>query len=92
MFTYDAHSHQWDQVWVTLDTSRPGGLKRKRLVGTENGGTRFQGNLDLPDGRIIVDRTTLTPMADHRVRQMIEDSKDGGTTWITSFDAIYAKE
>ena len=26
LFTYDARRHNWDQVWVTQDTSRPGGL------------------------------------------------------------------
>jgi hypothetical protein len=93
LFFYDAHAQRWNQVWVTLDTSRPGGLKHKSLVAiTPEGGTRFQGNLDLPDGRTILDRTTLTPMKDGRVHQMIEDSKDGGTSWIVSFDAIYTRK
>ena len=93
LFFYDAGTHRWDQVWVTLDTSRPGGLKQKSLVAvTPEGGTRFQGNLALPDGRTILDRTTLTPMKDGRVHQVIEDSKDGGTTWAVSFDAIYTKK
>jgi hypothetical protein len=91
-FAFDAKSHQWDQIWVTQDTSRPGGLKYKRLVATfADGGTRFQGDLDLPDGLILLDRTTLTPMPDGRVHQLIEISKDGGTTWMTNFDAIYVK-
>lgn len=93
LFTYDAQAHRWEQVWVTLDTSRPGGLKHKSLIAiTPEGGTRFQGNLALPDGRTVLDRTTLTPMKDGRVHQVIEDSKDGGATWIAGFDAIYAKK
>ncbi|MGN6147429.1 MAG: hypothetical protein ACTHPD_02715 [Rhizomicrobium sp.] len=91
LFSYDARAHRWDQVWVTLNTAQPGGLKHKTLIAiTPEGGTRFQGNLDLPDGRVVMDRTTLTPMPDRRVHQVIEISKDGGTTWIANFDALYA--
>ena len=78
---------------ITRDPSRPGGLKHKHLVATyPDGGVRFQGNLDLPNGRVILDRTTLTPLKDGSVHQLIEDSKDGGQTWIASFDAIYARK
>jgi len=57
-----------------------------------DGGTRFQGELPLLDGRTILDRTTLTPMKDGRVHQTIEDSKDGGTSWIAGFDAYYTRK
>jgi len=93
LFSYDAVRGSWEQVWVTRDPSRPGGLKHKHLVATyPDGGVRFQGALDLPDGRVILDRTTLTPLKDGSVHQLIEDSKDGGQTWIASFDAIYARK
>jgi hypothetical protein len=39
----------------------------------------------------VLDRTTLTPLADGRVRQVIERSSDGGTTWTTGFDAMYVR-
>jgi hypothetical protein len=37
----------------------------------------------------VLDRTTLTPLSDGRVRQVIEISRDHGTTWQTGFDAYY---
>jgi hypothetical protein len=37
-----------------------------------------------------LDRTTLTPLPDDRVRQLIEISRDRGVTWQTNFDAYYA--
>jgi len=93
LFTYNARTHQWDQVWVTLDTSQPGGLKYKRMVGNyPDGSTRFQGDLDLPDGRIVLDRTTLTPMKNGTVHQVIAISRDGGDKWLDGFDAIYTRE
>jgi len=91
LFFYDAVAHRWEQIWVTPDTSRPGGLKHKvQIASYADGGTRFQGNLALPDGRIVIDRTTLTPLGDGRVHQLIELSKDGGANWAVGFDAIYA--
>lgn len=93
LFAFDATTHRWEQLWVTQDTSRPGGLKHKRLVAVyPDGGTRFQGELPSPDGRTILDRTTLTPMKDGRVHQVIEDSKDGGTSWVSGFDANYTRK
>jgi hypothetical protein len=92
LFVFDAAHGSWEQIWVTLDTSRPGGLKHKRLIEiTPEGGTRFQGEITLPDGRIVLDRTTLSPMKNGRVHQVIENSKDGGDNWITGFDAYYSR-
>lgn len=93
LFAYDANAQTWEQVWVTQDTSRPGGLKHKRMVAAyPDGSVRFEGEIPLKDGRIILDRTTLVPMKDGRVRQTIEDSRDGGTSWIAGFDAFYIRK
>ena len=67
-----------------------GGLKEKRALPVAGGGMRFQGEL-VDGGRIILDRTTLTPLPDGRVRQVIETSTDGGTTWKVQFDALYER-
>ena len=68
----------------------PGGLKEKELIESLPGGAiRFQGTIPLPDGRSYLDRTTLTPERDGRVRQVIEISVDGGATWEVRFDAMY---
>jgi hypothetical protein len=64
-------------------------LKEKRLVEDYVGGVRFQGELPLRDGSTLLDRTTLTPLPDGRVRQVIEQSRDGGKSWRVGFDALY---
>ncbi|MGD8277921.1 MAG: hypothetical protein PVH00_07835, partial [Gemmatimonadota bacterium] len=71
----------------------PGGTKQKALVARlEDGGVRFQGTITAADGRRWLDRTTLTPLPDRRVRQHIEISTDGGATWRTTFDAFYVPD
>jgi hypothetical protein len=92
LFTYDARRHLWDQVWVTQDTSRAGGLKHKTMTGIlYANAVRFQGTIAAPKGDVI-DRTTLTPWRDGRVRQTIEWSKDSGKTWKAVFDAFYVRK
>jgi hypothetical protein len=90
LFSYDASHHSWDQIWVTADTARPGGLKHKVLTGVANG-VRFDGTIRAPGGDII-DRTTLTPWRDGRLRQTIQWSRDGGRSWKTVFDAFYTRK
>ncbi len=76
LFTFDARSGLWDQVWVTGDTSRPGGLKTKQMIAARpDGAVRFQGTLYVRSGITLLDRTTLTLQPDGRVRQTIEDSR-----------------
>jgi hypothetical protein len=92
LFTYDARRHVWDQVWVTQDTSRPGGLKHKTMTGIlYANAVQFQGAIATPKGQVL-DRTTLTPWRDGRVRQTIEWSKDGGKAWRVVFDAFYIRK
>ena len=90
LFYVEPGTHRWKQVWVTDDAGHVGGTKEKHLIARlPDGGTRFQGELPLPDGRLILDRTTLTPIRPGEVRQLIETSRDGGTTWRAGFDARY---
>lgn len=92
LFYYDARNDSWTQVWVTEDTGRPGGLKIKKLIERfEDGGARFQGEIVGADGKGYLDRTTLTPLGDGTVRQLIEISRDGGGSWQTTFDAVYRR-
>jgi hypothetical protein len=92
LFSFDPYACAWHQVWITDDPAQVGGLKHKDLVALlPGGGVRFQGAY--PGRRVVtvLDRTTLTPRPDGTVRQVIEVSRDGGTTWETGFDAIYAR-
>jgi hypothetical protein len=69
-----------------------GPIKEKVLSGEmKDGGVRFQGEILHPDGKSHLDRTTLTPMPDGRVHQVIEISRNAGKTWETVFDAEYRR-
>lgn len=90
LFTYDARARRWEQTWVTPDTTRPGSLKHKTMTAMlYANAVRFEGTIRAPGGKSIIDRTTLTPWRDGRVRQTIEWSRDGGKSWETRFDAYY---
>ncbi len=90
LFYFDAANQSWHQVWVTPFTDQPGGLKRKDMIEEfGNGGVRFEGRVLLPNGDSYLDRTTLTPNKDGKVRQVIEFSQDEGENWEVSFDATY---
>ncbi len=93
LFTYDARRQTGEQVWVTQDTTRAGGLKHKKLLGLFYGNiVKFQGSVVGAKGKGILDRTTLIPLTDGRVRQTIEWSRDGGKQWQTVFDAYYNRK
>jgi hypothetical protein len=85
-------SGRWKQVWVTDQARMTGGTKEKSaLIWYPDGGVRFQGELVGSGGKILLDRTTLTPMPDGTVRQLIEISTDGGSTWQQSYRATYTR-
>jgi hypothetical protein len=70
-----------------------GAVKEKAQVeDAPAGSVRFRGEIPLRDGRKLLDQTTLTPLPDGRVRQVIEQSNDGGKTWRTVYDAIYVRK
>ena len=90
LFYVEPALRRWKQVWVTEAAQRVAGVKEKRLIGhMAGGGVRFQGEVHYPDGRVALDRTTLSPLPGREVRQLIEVSHDGGTTWHPTFDARY---
>ena len=92
LFYYQKATGDWNQVWVTQNANRPGGLKEKKLVARPGkGAVRFQGSIPLEGGGSYLDRTTLKPLPDGRVQQVIEISSDQGKTWKVTFDAIYVR-
>jgi hypothetical protein len=89
LFYRELASGEWRQVWVT----DAGPMKEKRLVKDfPSPGIRFAGEIRRKSGELVHDRTTLTPLPDGSVRQVIEQSTDGGKTWRTGFDAIYRRK
>lgn len=93
LFYYVPATETWKQVWVTGQATRPGGVKEKTLVEEmAGGGVRFQGEIILKSGRTYLDRTTLTPLEGGRVKQVVEVSRDGGSTWKATFDAVYVPQ
>ena len=71
---------EWFQVWATS----VGRAKRKVRVAVAEPSVRFEGVVD--GAR---DRTTLTPLPDGTVRQVIEVAPVGSEDWRVGFDAIY---
>jgi len=93
LFWIDPVEGGWRQVWVTSNAGDPGGTKEKRQVsGDPSKGVVMLGTRPGADGGTLLDRTTLAPRPDGTVRQIIETSSDGGTTWEVSFDAVYVRE
>jgi hypothetical protein len=87
-FYFSRSENRWKQIWVTDN----GGVKEKaQVTGAPAGSIRFRGEIPLRDGRRVLDQTTLTPLSGGRVRQVIEQSLDGGVTWQTVYDANYSR-
>jgi len=86
LFWNDGASGTWRQVWATS----AGWAKQKTMVaGDVPGAVRFEGIVELPDGTQVRDRTTLTPLGDGSVRQVIETAPLDEDAWEVGFDAVY---
>ena len=86
VFYVERATSTWKQVWI----EDSGGTKEKRLLDSYVGEcVRFQGEIPHKDGSSHLDRTTLQPLTNNRVRQTIEISRDGGKSWTTVYDAEY---
>ena len=84
---YNAQTRKWQQTWV----DDQGGI----LVFTgefKDGAMRYAGESLAPDGKPVLDRLTFFPLSEGRVRQLWEQSPDGGKTWKTVFDGTYIKK
>lgn len=89
LFYYNPANGKWRQVWVTS----AGTSKEKEMVAAPApDAVRFQGEIALRGNRTVLDRTTLQPLPDGRVRQTIEISRDHGATWQVNYDAFYVRD
>jgi tetratricopeptide (TPR) repeat protein len=84
---YDREQKRWRQTWV--DSS---GSITDYAGSLVNGQMRFEAKVLLPDGRRARRRMTFSQPAAGQVRQLIEDSTDGGKSWSVGFDGLYLKK
>ncbi len=83
---YDASDQKWHQTWVDNSGTR------LELAGAFSGGKMIlSGTTRGAGGAVTQERITWTPQDGGRVRQLWEQSKDGGATWTVAFDGIYQK-
>lgn len=82
---YDRDTGQWEQTWIS-NRGRAlhlrGGLRDGRMV--------LEGTTEGADGRPVRQRITWSRLSNGRVRQVWEASTDGGASWHSVFDGIYA--
>lgn len=83
---YDRAEKKWHQNWVDSHGSR------LDLVGTLVGKSMvLSGDQVGTDGTTTMNRITWEPIDANRVRQLWEQSKDGGKTWTVAFDGQYVR-
>ena len=83
---YDRDDGAWHQVWVSSNGNV------LNLTGHYSHGTlTYAGENRKPDGTVLHHRLSFHANPDGTVRQLWETSSDGGSTWATSFDGLYAK-
>ena len=83
---YDPSTENWRQLWVDDGGGIipiEGELIDKAMV--------FVGSHILQDGSVRAFRERYTPLSEGRVRQLLEESVDGGVTWYTWFDGDYRR-
>jgi hypothetical protein len=87
-YFYEKARKTWHQVWIS-----DAGLAKERLSIEDGpgGALRFLGEVLQLDGRSYLDRSTVTPVHDGRVHQVIDISRDRGSTWRTVFDGEYRR-
>lgn len=83
---YDPAVKRWKQLWVGL------GILLHMEGGYRDGSMRLEGPLQyLGQNRVTTLRGTWTLLPDGRVRQLFEESEDGGKTWTAWFDGYYTR-
>jgi hypothetical protein len=83
----DPMDQSWKQLWV--DAS---GTVIELSGGLRDNAMNLEGMVYARNGTPYNLRGIWTPLADGRVRQLFEQSKDGGTSWEPWFDGYYSQE
>jgi hypothetical protein len=84
---YNPQKGRWQQFWVwrngtTLELE--GEFADRKMV--------LSGDSVDREGNVVANRITWYDNPDGTVRQLWEQSKDGGATWQTAFDGLYRKK
>lgn len=84
---YNAAKGQWQQTWMS------GAGQIAEFSGEfRDGAMRLEGYREGPNGERIPARLTLTPSGPETVRQVGENSPDGGVTWNVIYEYIYTRK
>ena len=84
----DMASGEWVQVW-----NAEGGSQIHIRGGMTDQGMLLEGTLHtIATNTTVPFRGLWTPLEDGRVRQLFEQSTDGGKTWTTWFEGFYARK
>ena len=83
----DASDGKWVQIW-----NAAGGTQINYRGGLADDGMLLIGEISSAAGGTAAPfRGLWTPLPDGRVRQLFEQSNDGGETWVTWFDGYYTR-
>jgi hypothetical protein len=82
---YSPQDGRWHQAWLGS-----GGLWLHLSGGLRDGAMVLEGTVGRAP-KLVQHRITWTPMDNGRVRQLWEQSADGGVTWTVAFDGRYSK-
>jgi hypothetical protein len=84
---YDRSQSRWRQVWVANNGSAldfAGDYKDNQM--------RYEGETAGTNGQKTLQRLTFFNLGADRVRQLWEQSADGGKTWTVAFDGTYIRK
>ncbi|WP_421874827.1 tetratricopeptide repeat protein [Marinoscillum sp.] len=84
---YNPLDKKWHQTWVASG----GNVLDYTEVDKEEGMIQFVADFLNPAGQVVKSRLTFTANEDGSVRQLFENSSDGGETWTAGFDGLYVK-
>lgn len=83
---FDAAMNRWRQFWV----DNQGGVLEFSGVYTHRE-LRYAATLVGPDSQTVLHKLTFFHREDGTVRQLWEQSTNGGSTWKVAFDGLYKK-
>lgn len=87
--TYNSVTGKWQQYWV----DNKGGITEYFDGHFEKNSMILQtSNTKQPNGSFLIQKMTFFHINDDTVRQLGENSTDGGQTWKTAFDLTYKRK